>query len=58
MTLLRKRRTRGQSMVEYVVLFVCAMGALVAMFGYVRSAFSHRLKSGADGMGQGLLYPR
>jgi Flp pilus assembly pilin Flp len=53
----RVRRVRGQSAIEYVVLVVLAAAALAGMFGYIRSALSHRLKSGADGVGQGLLYP-
>jgi len=51
------RRRRGQSSLEYVILTVMAAAALVSMFSYVRSAASHRLKSGADSMGHGLLYP-
>lgn len=50
------RRTGGQSSVEQMLLFVVAAMALVGMFAFMRSAFSHRMKTGADGIGQGLLY--
>lgn len=49
-------RDRGQSMIESVLLFVLAAAALAGMFSYIRSAMAHRIKSGADGVGQGLLY--
>lgn len=42
--------------VEQALLFVLAAAALVGMFSFVRGGLSHRLKSGADGVGQGLLY--
>ena len=51
------RGGRGQSALEYVMLTVMAAAALVSMFSFIRSASSHRLKSGADSMGHGLLYP-
>lgn len=51
------RRGRGQSSIEYVLLTVLAAAALASMFSYIRSAASHRFKSGADSMGHGLLYP-
>ena len=51
-------RPGGQSLVEYTLHIVLAVAALAGMFGYVRSALSHRMKSGADGVGQGLLYGR
>ena len=54
--MLRHRSARGQSVIEYVVLIVAAAAALAAMFGYIRSSMSHRFKSGADGIGQGLQY--
>ncbi len=51
-----RTRYRGQSVIEYVVLIVAAAAALAAMFGFLRSSVTHRFKSGADGIGQGLLY--
>lgn len=45
-------------MIEAALLIVVAAAALVAMFGYIRSTFMHQMKSGADGIGQGLLYRR
>ncbi len=50
-------RRQGQSAIEGVILFVLAVAALTGMFGYIRSAISHHMKSGADGVGQGMLYP-
>lgn len=47
---------RGQTSIEHVILIVMAAAAFISMFGYVRSALSHRMKSGADGIGQGLRY--
>ncbi len=47
----------GQSGIEHVVLMVAVAAALVWMFSYIRSAFAHRMKSGSDGVGQGMLYP-
>ena len=47
---------RGQSSIESAILIVMAAAALVGMFAYIRSALSHRMKSGADGIGQGLRY--
>ena len=46
----------GQSSVEYTILTVAAVVALIAMFDYVQFALCHRLKTGADGIGQGMLY--
>jgi len=52
-----RRQRQGQAGIEHVILFVAAAAALIWMFGYIRSAFAHRMKSGADGVGQGMLYP-
>lgn len=52
-----RHRRGGQSLVEYTVMFVAAAMALVAFFGMIRNAMSHRYKSGADGVGQGIRYP-
>jgi hypothetical protein len=50
------RRCGGQSSIEQTILIVMVAAALVSMFAYIRSAVSHRMKSGADGIGQGLQY--
>ena len=50
------RSPRGQSIVEYAILITVAAAALTAMLAYVRSATMHRMKTGADGMGHGVLY--
>lgn len=49
-------RPAGQSMIETVILLVAAVATLVAMFGMVRSGVMGSMKSGADGIGQGLRY--
>ena len=51
-----RRSGCGQSMVEGILLLVLAGTALAFMFSFMRSAISHRMKNGADGVGQGLLY--
>lgn len=56
MSLMRRPRGRGQSAIEYAILIVAAAAALTWMFGYIRSALTHRLKSGADGVGHGMRY--
>ena len=47
----------GQSTIEYALLVILAISALVSIFGYVRNALSHQMKSGVDGMGHGMRYP-
>lgn len=51
-----KRNGRGQTTVEYAVLLTVVAMALITMFTYIRSAMAHRMKSGVDGMGRGMLY--
>ena len=54
----RRRAVRhGQPLIEYTILVVCAAGALLWMFQYLRSASMHHMKTGADGLSQGLLQP-
>ena len=48
--------SRGQSLLEYVLLLTCIVGALVGMFSILRASLFHHIKSGADGLGQGFLY--
>ena len=43
-------------MTEAALLLAVATAAAVVMLGYVRSASVHEIKSGADGIGHGLLY--
>ena len=50
------RLKRGQSALEYAILMVVIAAALVGMFSYIRSAMSSQVKSGADGIGKGLVY--
>ena len=43
-------------MTEVALLLAIASLAAFAMLGYVRSASMSEIKSGADGIGHGLLY--
>lgn len=52
-----RRQRAGQSTIEYALLVILAISALTAIFGYVRNALSHQMKSGVDGMGHGMRYP-
>ena len=56
MTRFLRHRARGQSSVEFAMIFTMVALAVVAMFGFVRNAVSHRFKGGADTYGRGLLY--
>lgn len=46
-----RKRQKGQSVVEYAVLLVIVMGALVAMTNYIKRAVQGRWKSVVDDMG-------
>ncbi len=48
---------RGQSLIEYAVLILGAAIALATMYGMIRNAASHRIKTGADSFGHGMRYP-
>ena len=50
------KRSPGQSVLEYTLLITLAALALAGAFGYIRSALAHRMKTGADGIGHGMLY--
>ncbi len=52
----RVGRSRGQTLVEYAILIALTAATLTAMYGFIRSSLSHKLKTGADGIGQGMLY--
>ena len=54
--MLRVRRSRGQALIEFGILITVVAIALMAMFGFIRKAISHKMKSGADGVGQGMLF--
>jgi len=51
-----RRKFRGQTTVEYAVLLTVVAMALITMFTYIRSAMAHRMKSGVDAVGKGMLY--
>ena len=55
--MMRRRWMRGQSVVEYTLMLFVASVCFAVMFSLVRSALSERHKGGADGIGQGLLWP-
>ena len=46
------RKTKGQSTLEYIMVILIIIGALLASSGYLKSAFSGRMKSSADEMGE------
>lgn len=52
-----RRKSRGLSIVECAILFVLVIAAMVSMFSFIRSAVSHRMKTGVDGISQGMLHP-
>ena len=49
--LLRKRKARGQSTLEYAVLIVIVIGALLSIQVYIKRGIQGRLKSAADDIG-------
>lgn len=46
-----RRRQKGQSVLEYTVLLVIVMGALIAMTQYIKRAVQGRWKTVVDDMG-------
>ena len=52
----RRLSVTGQSLIEFTVLVIAVVAALVFMMPYARSAIMHRMKSGASGFGQGMLF--
>jgi hypothetical protein len=52
----RMKSTRGQSLLESILLIAVATAALWAMFAFVQGAIQEHMKGGADGIGHGLLY--
>jgi Flp pilus assembly pilin Flp len=47
---------KGLSIIEYTVLIIAVIGALLAMQAYVRKAICGRWRQGADAIGFGLQY--
>jgi len=48
---LNKKRQKGQSTLEYVILIIIIMGALLSIQVYIKRGVSGRLKSAADDIG-------
>ena len=48
----KKNRALAQSMLEYAVLIVCVVAALVGMQIYLKRGFSGRLRQASDEIGQ------
>lgn len=47
---------RGQSLIEYGILILVAATSILFFFSFIRSAMSHRMKSGSDAFGHGMVY--
>lgn len=47
----RKRKQRGQSTLEYVILIIIILGALLSIQFYIKRGIQGRLKSAADDIG-------
>ncbi len=50
--LLNKRRKKGQSTLEYAILIIIIIGALVSIQVYIKRGVQGRLKSAADDIGE------
>ena len=48
---LRKRKTKGQSTLEYAVLIVIVIGALLSIQVYIKRGIQGRLKTATDDIG-------
>ncbi len=51
-----QKRTKGQSLVEYVMLIVVVLGAFLVFQKYIARGFAGRWKSVGESMGQGRIY--
>ena len=49
---LRKKKTRGQSTLEYAVLIIIVIGALLSIQVYIKRGVQGRLKSATDDIGE------
>ncbi len=50
--LLRKKNKKGQSAVEYAVLIMIVIGAMIAISGYVKRGIQGRMKQATDDIGK------
>lgn len=54
--MLRRRRIKGQSLIEYIVLIVLILGAFLVLQKYITRGFAGRWKAVGESMGQGRIY--
>lgn len=54
--MLRRPKTTGQSLIEYVTLIVLILGAFLVFQKYIARGFAGRWKSVGESMGQGRIY--
>ena len=52
---LKKKKTRGQSTLEYAVLIIIVIGALLSIQVYIKRGVQGRLKSATDDIGDQYL---
>jgi hypothetical protein len=52
----RRKKSKGQSTMEYAVLIIIVIGCLMAMQLYAKRAFQQRIKDEADNIGGGGLF--
>jgi len=49
-------KTKGQAILDYVILLLVIVAALLIMGYYIRNTISGKLREGADSIGQGEVY--
>ena len=54
--MLRRHKTKGQSLVEYIALIVTVMAAFLVFQKYIARGFVGRWKAVGESMGQGRIY--
>ena len=51
-----RRKTKGQSLIEYIVLIVLVLGAFLVFQKYITRGFAGRWKVVGESLGQGRIY--
>ncbi|MBI3617013.1 MAG: hypothetical protein HY210_02205 [Candidatus Omnitrophica bacterium] len=51
-----RRKTKGQSLIEYVVLIALVLGAFLVFQKYIARGFAGRWKTVGESLGQGRIY--
>ena len=51
-----RKSIRGQSLLDYILLFVIVVAALLIMGYYIRNSLSGKYREAADVFGQGEVY--